>query len=521
MDDIEHLKENSQQDSTYVYVDSSKRDKQFYPFPGEYTITFAQPFKNVYGFELLDGAVPNTMYNIDTYNNDMYLTSMKPGTGIDNNNVISYFNELKATQIFVNNFGLESETFFIVGNTTQTSPWLTATIDPDEILDSPYYLVTRNIIIDPGIIAYNNQIDEEYYIFTWGNNQYCIPNTPENMLIITLLGANNFSLNINNFLRYDLIYFTFNRITSSMYSAIDNTSLYLTRIANYHKYLQIGNTDVITIISDLNTLWFPFDIGVETTTLIPLKGGKLRFTCNYPFIINGLIGGLCENIGFNIYPSAYNDDTCFISSSVSDNQQLFLSVYNSTDSKWIITSPGLINLLGERFIILRIPELEDHIYGSYSYIDFTPGIGMFKMGSNSGDITNVRFDYTTVVRKPFHPIGKLNKITLRWETKDGSMYDFKGVNHQILFTVKTYSVSSKDKILKNSIINPNYDPDFMKYMSNHKSIQYRESSDSEESLDDDNYLKMYNKEIEKFTYDSSDDGLNIHNYGENSEEEQI
>lgn len=518
MDDIDHLKENSQHDSTYIYVDSSKRDKQFYPFPGEYTITFAQPFKNVYGFELLDGAVPNTMYNIDAHNNDMYLTSMKPGVNINNDTVISYFNELKATQIFTNNFGVGDETFFIVGNTTQTSPWLTATIDPDEILDSSYYLVTRNIIINPGIIAYNNQIDEEYYIFTWMNNSYCIPNTADNLLIITLLGANNFFLKINTNFTYDLTYFTFNRITSSMYSAIDSTLLYLTRIANYHKYLPIGNTDVITIISDLNTLWSPFDIGVETTTLVPSKGGKLRFTCNYPFLINSLIGGLCENIGFNINPSAYNDNTCFIPSSINDNLQLFLSVYDQPNSRWIITSPGLINLLGERFIILRIPELEDHIYGSYSYIDFTPGIGMFKMGSNSGDITNVRFDYTTVVRKPFHPIGKLNKITLRWETKDGTMYDFKGVNHQILFTVKTYSPNSKNKIFKNSIINPNYDPDLMKYMSNHKSIQYHESSDSEESLDEDDYLKLYNKELEKLAYDSSDDGLNIVN---NDDEEQI
>jgi len=350
MDDIEHLKENSTHDSTYVYVDSSKRDRRIYPFPGEYTITFAQPFKNVYGFEVLDGAIPNTMYNVDKYNNDMYITSIKPGSSIiDDNKIVPFFNELKMTQTYINVFDNNNETFFIVGSISQTSPWLTAAIDPDQILDSSYYLVTRNIISDPGIIAFDCQIDEEYYIFQVANNKFCIPLINNNTLIITLLKANNFSLQLNNHGTFDLIYFTFNRITLSMYNAIDSAQLYYIRVSNYHKYLDIGNTDVITIVNDLNDLWSPFDIGIETTTVVPSKQGKLRFTCSYPFFINGKQGPLSESLGFDIYPSAYDDNTCFLPMSVYNNQQLFLSVYDPPNLRWIVTSPGLINLMGERF----------------------------------------------------------------------------------------------------------------------------------------------------------------------------
>lgn len=522
MDDIEKLKENSQLDSIYVYIDSSKRDLQYYPFPGEYTITFDQPFKNVYGFEVLDGAIPNTMYNVDKYNNDLYLTSIKPGSSITNDNIIiNYFNEIKTAQTFITAFNSDIETFFIVGNISQTSPWLTATIDPDDVIESQWYLVTRNILNNPGIINYANQINEEYYIFTWINNRFCIPINNNTQLTISILELNNFALILNNYGSYDLIYFIFNRITFSMYTAIDSAQLYYTRISNFHKYLAIGNTDVITIVNDLNDLLSPFDIGCETTTVVPSKEGKLQFTCSYPFIINSNRGALSESLGFDIYPSAYDDNTCFLPTFISDNYQLFLSVYDEPNLQWIVKSPGLINLLGERFVILRIPELEDHIYGSYSYMDFTPGLGMFKMGSSGGGITNLRFDFTTVIKKPFHPIGKLSKITLRWETKSGMMYDFKGVNHQMLFTVKCYSVSNKGRILKESIINPNYNPDFMKYMSNNKSIQYHEASDDEESFDDDNYQKLYNKHLEKLDYYSSDDGLIDYSLDDNKSDESI
>jgi hypothetical protein len=164
----------------------------------------------------------------------------------------------------------------------------------------------------------------------------------------------------------------------------------------------------------------------------------------------------------------------------------------------------LISLLGERFAILRIKELEDHLYGSYSYMQMTPGIGMFKMAAAFGGITNLRFDYTSVVRKPFHPIGKLSKLSIRFETSSGRLYDFKGVNHQLMVNIKFYVPTQKVKFSK-SILNPNYDPNVMEYMSKNKSIQYREDSDDEEEFDQENYYQLYRKELDKYDYSSSGD----------------
>ena len=95
-------------------------------------------------------------------------------------------------------------------------------------------------------------------------------------------------------------------------------------------------------------------------------------------------------------------------------------------------------------------------------------------------------------------------MTFRFETSSGDLYDFKGVNIQILFMIKFLVPTQKFKFEK-SILNPNYDPNFMKYMSTSKNIQYKEDSDNEEEFDNDKYYQMYKKEMDKYDYSSSGD----------------
>lgn len=56
-----------------------------------------------------------------------------------------------------------------------------------------------------------------------------------------------------------------------------------------------------------------------------------------------------------------------------------------------------------------------------------------------------------------------------------------------------------------SVLNPNYDPNFMKYMSTSKAIQYKEDSDEEEEFDDRRYYEIYKKEMDKYDYSTSED----------------
>jgi hypothetical protein len=108
------------------------------------------------------------------------------------------------------------------------------------------------------------------------------------------------------------------------------------------------------------------------------------------------------------------------------------------------------------------------------------------------------------VRKPFHPIGKLTKLTFRFEIASGELYDFKGVNIQMLLMLKFLVPTQKFKFEK-SVLNPNYDPNFMKYMLKHQSIQHQEDSDEEEEFDTEKYKDAYKQELEKYDYSTSED----------------
>ena len=72
LDDIQFLKTNSFKQHYTFIIDSKDRNYIDYPHPNNYTIQFTEPFKNVFGLEVVDASVPRTMYNVDKNNNILY-----------------------------------------------------------------------------------------------------------------------------------------------------------------------------------------------------------------------------------------------------------------------------------------------------------------------------------------------------------------------------------------------------------------------------------------------------------------
>jgi len=92
---------------------------------------------------------------------------------------------------------------------------------------------------------------------------------------------------------------------------------------------------------------------------------------------------------------------------------------------------------------------------------------LFKLTSTN-DVAQLRFDFINLIKKPFHPIGKLSKITMNFTLSDGTLYDFKGVDFQVLISIKYYAAKNKtEKDLNQvkSILNPNYNPDYLTYIT--------------------------------------------------------
>jgi len=71
------------------------------------------------------------------------------------------------------------------------------------------------------------------------------------------------------------------------------------------------------------------------------------------------------------------------------------------------------------------------------------------------------------------------------------LYDFKGVNHNITFAIH-YLEPAQKRQFTSSLLNPNYDGNFMNYMYQQED-QEGESEDQDDDLDRDNFIQEYKK----------------------------
>lgn len=529
IEDVEYLLENCEKDSIPFFVDSSRRNKIYHPIPSEYQVSFPMPFRLVTGFDILDATIPTTMYNVDLYNDTIAMSVMRKYSRASADiSEYEYFRELSQSVIFSTIFDEKvKKSRMIVVYPDEMDPAVIA----DELrLDNDYpgslgyteFIATRETIDNVPFATYISNEDPNVYYIDYENRKYGLYRSPANQPIIDILEDKNCHVNRDENGVFGIIYFKFYRSSASIIdNLIENLEgpeqglKVISRITNYYKSIERGNYDITLFRQYLYEQWKDAGIKVEATTAVDRKQGKLKFSSEELVIFNGAKSSVRTNMGFETLPR--NDESdLYAYVNVRDNLYVFVS--NQRDSltnNWVLYSPGLCNLLGERYVILRCKEIEDHLLGSYAYMNYTPGIGMFKLAAVN-DITNLRFDFVSLIRKPFHPIGKVSKLTFRFETANGLLYDFKGVNHQILFMMKMLIPAQKMKF-ERSILNPNYDPDFVRYINKNKTVQYKENSDDEEQFDNRKYYEMYKREMEKYDYSTSES----EGYDSSDSEEQV
>ena len=144
---------------------------------------------------------------------------------------------------------------------------------------------------------------------------------------------------------------------------------------------------------------------------------------------------------------------------------------HATEEPQVIIPPGIVNLIGDRYTLLRCPEIEQHMHRSRAHESHTMGLAKFKLGVMGYDDT--RFDFSSLPPKAFHPIGKLTCMTFKFERPDGGVYNFRGANHTITLAIRYYEPETPDTFQDYSL-NPDYNPDFFKL------IQEDSETDSED-----------------------------------------
>jgi hypothetical protein len=361
IDDVDYLEKNSIKQSYSFLVDSKDRDRDSFPHPNNYTITFDNPFRNVVAFEVLEASIPRTMYNVDKYNNEF-------------------------------------------------SFWINTGTDTEDLNQAGILHNRQNEINE---IIQNKQKEADFI--------------------------------------------------NSVFQSI---------------LIEIGDYTIQTFIKKFNDQMA--NIGADLT-LVSLSNppeilNKVYFKSMHPFILN-MNTSIRETLGFDEYQTTFNYSEA---DNILSLKRLFHSKFDEESQEFRIESPGIVNFIGEKYVIMQCPEIEENAFRSFSYSKYSLGLAKFRLGLVG--YNDDRLDMTRTKLREFHPIGKLSKISIRFETSNGKLYDFKGVNHNIVFSVH-YLEAKQLNTFETSILNPNYNANVLEYL--YSEINLEDEDDEDDEYDED------------------------------------
>ena len=483
LEDVDYLLDHSEQQSMLLLIDSAARDVDKYPTASTYTIDLDQPIKNVFGVEILDATVPVSQYNVNKHNNSLAFGQIYIATGFSSDDFKTYFQELQDNRVFNTNFEKLATTDMLICNSTSPGSMEFDRLIYDDTRtvpsDSSYLYMKRTVVIDTGIKLFVGSLedaraDSNYYAFENKGRVYRIDAASP---LVTIVSSFDYTMRDDcSIVYYNIIRITQDEATPIISSLLD-PSLFLVDAYMNNNYveLQMGNFDSVTftlfVTKVMRTVATNNLLSLVTTEPIVITrpndygdfdvSSKLKFYWNgtNPFYLDMKKSTCLEGLGFPTYASA--NQSGYDKLVHYSNRSLFMSKFNPDKPAHELFSPNVINLNSQRYIFLRCPEIEDHVLGSYKTEKASPGFAMMRLGGNM-DMSSMRFDYVSLIRKPFHPIGKLSRLSFRFETKYGDLYEFQGIDHNFLLNIKYYVPKQKNKLEK-SKLNPNYNSDFHAY----------------------------------------------------------
>lgn len=489
IEDVSYLRNNSMQDSTTLFIDSRNRDMVLYPTPSEYSISFEKPFRLVYGFEILDAAIPASTYNVDAFNNTLAFTRLS----VNDLDVTSVYMDLRWIADYVTVAAyLENGTDAMVvspDHWSQLPPELAVplTLPPSD--GSQWnVVVVRSEVVVPAIYDnsrghYSNNSDFVLVPPTFALAADAYPDVAQDVADgrIVVNVSNDGGMTV---LKYEV-----------RWVASQDTLAFLRDLSAFSIEMQTSivrfepaNYDINTFMVQLASALSPYQISVGSSTAGTVEmASRYLFASANDFFFD-MSRSRCQTLlGFDTQ-SHVGDSGNYQSLPWLEGQQyLFRATYDALSRRYKLIPPGIVNMAGIRYMLLRCPEIEQHS-NTFSFMQTSPGIAILKLASTN-DVTHLRFDFVNLLRKPFHPIGKLSRLTFRFELPDGSLYDFKYVNHQLLMSIRYYIPERADRGNSDQyVLNPQYDPDFHKYFIKYmpsRSLSFRPVEEDESEEEDD------------------------------------
>lgn len=545
--DVGYLRSIGKVESFPVSIDSSLRNKVAYPTPAEYEVEFDTPFQNVIGFDVLDASIPNTMYVVDTHNNAMAFAARVGGNSSRGRSIDEYLEAMSESRDFQSLWSDDAysklRTKFVRDANISDFPVVTNPSPSTDavIVDKQIDIVSLTAdITDPGSYGALPVDSGTSYrlVYDLGRNEFSATTAGQETraLPVYRVGSQSFLLvcaNISGNVYYglakafDLVDSPFGHGATTLYPSLsqdrtrlarldsygvfrvtsayyDGTSTHAHELQLYRFEIETGDHDIDSLVAAIEFAMPTFSPDQQTPTGILLLSGtsainpanyarqkKIRFSSTVQFWMDMEKSTLRDVLGFSqIAPtaSAYR---------IGDNLRVFKSVRDGPTHS--LDGPGIVSLVGERLLILRCPQIEEQTFSSLSKGNISAGIGVFKL--YEATVAHLRFDFTKLARLDFHPIGKLPKLKIRFETITGKIYDFKSADHHLFISIRFLAPRTSPSVMIPSAqsLNPDYDPDVLKYIVTRDRERDESDTDSDnEILNDQEHAIRFKENRRKF-----------------------
>jgi hypothetical protein len=494
MEDVQYLKNHAEIDSFLFVVDSRRRDIRFFPTPSKYDVHFQAPFRNVCGFDLVDCMIPRTEraieinHNIFWYafdgesmqsvtvppgdytlpllaqtmnallqNTDLFVEAVSQPSELTDklkiyaNRPFSLFMGEETSMRHVLGFGdpiragyemyydasstlakmgvsteYELRTFKSVSTATNVDAW--AYLGPFPVLDYEILTSTRRVK-QRFVAAYGGTVSSLRVHCTIHTN-------PASFLHVSIVSSTD---------QTDVFAVT---TLSPALDREDPVDVAATQVTSIKPLVATHSYDIIFSMDTPDALVFLYRASHNVAIAEKLRTGEISFSDN-------------DGVTWTEIPQ-FTDDIC--------------ASLGVRANAYQIISPGVVDLTGERYVLIRCDEIEQQLFRDRSTERVGTGLGLVKLGG-FGYREN-RFDFVRFSPREFHPIGKLTKLTFRLEKSDGTPYECHGVDHTLTIVLKYYTAVTHTKNsttpqqqqqmqhhqssgggMTHTPLNPSYDPD--------------------------------------------------------------
>lgn len=527
IEDVHYLKENSKRESYIFMTNSADRDKAAYPTPSEYVVEFSYPFRNVIGIEVLYASIPRTMYNVDYINNSIVFAIYSEGFGEDP--------KTKTVEIEPGEYTVQ--TLVVALNAI-----LHMHVNGDDTM--PYAYITAETTTNPPDIQNKIMFRCSYPFRFYMESSTCAETLGFDELTQSSesqkpLSKQRYVYNEQDRRMYTSVYMPTAQIPASklrIATVFEGPRGVITRIP-ITETTQVAQRFTPSTRSYMHKLYAALYSPDNTASVV---NWEIRTELDGDSIMSGQIavsfsdGTLSDSndIASDVIfepdqdywlvfsygsgePSIYYNDVLTTSTPMLvkgneddtwasfDTNGIFYNLsatINMIERFNYIEAPGIYVLTGPNYIVLRCPEIENNSFRSLAYTKHNIGLGTFRLGVVG--YSENRLDFNVRELREFHPIGKLPRMSVRLELPNGQLYDFKGVNHTITFAIYYLEPIQKDAF-KTSILNPNYDGNFIGYMY-HQDEQESDSDEQEEDFSRGGLMNTFRKNEQYFLPENID-----------------